>query len=216
MFGRRQKEEREELQALLAELVQDRELYRKAQEEASKEQEETRRELGRELAACREQIDLSGKDVERQLKRHSEAIEDLLDERKTQDTVIERYEHQVREGGEREDRLLSLLCRYQEELALIEEKLRSMDRQHAEDWSDQLALFKKSLEGELRRCSIEETGKPGEPVDYRYHEILDAADTEEAERDGTVAYCYRPGCVYRGKVITKAQVRAYRRVAANP
>lgn len=206
MFGRRQKEEREELRTVLAELKQDRELDRKAQTEVSKEQTEALRELGRELAVCREQIG----DTERQLKRHSEAIEDLLEERRAQEAVIERYEHQIREAGERENMLLALLCRYQEVTQLIEEKLCNMDQQHAEDWSGQLALFKKSLEGERRQCAIEETGRPGEPVDYRYHEILDAEDTEKPELDGRVAYCYRPGCIYHGRVVTKAQIRAYR------
>lgn len=210
MFGRRQKEEREELKTVLAELRQDRELYREAQAEGSREQTEALRELGRELEACREQIGLSGKDTERQLKRHSEAIEDLLEERGAQEAVIERYEHQIREAGEREDMLLALLCRYQEETRLIEEKLWDMDQQHAEAWSGQLALFKKALESELRKCAIEETGKPGESVDYRYHEILDAEDTEKPELDGRVAYCYKPGCIYHGRVVTKAQVRAYR------
>lgn len=203
MFGRRQKEEREELKNVLAELRQE-------QADVLKGQTEALREFGRELAACREQTELSGRETERQLKRHSEAIEDLLEEQSAQDAVIERYEHQIREAGERENKLLSLLCRYQEETWLIEEKLRGMDRQHAEDWSEQLALFKKSLGSELRQCAIEETGRPGEPVDYRYHEILDAEDTEKPELDGRVAYCYRPGCIYHGRVVTKAQVRAYR------
>lgn len=207
MFGRKQKEEKEEIKALLTELKQEGEQYRK-------EQAETLREFGRELAACREQIELSGKDTERQLKRHSEAIEDLLEERGTQEAVVERYENQIREAEERENMLLSLLCRYQEEMGLIEVKLCNAKPQYAEDWSKQLALFKKSLESELKQCAIEETGRPGEPVDYRYHEILDAEDTEKPELDGRVAYCYRPGCIYHGRVVMKAQIKAYRKVAA--
>lgn len=208
MFGRKQKEEREELQTVLAELRQERELYLQA--DAHKEQAESLKELRRELAVCREQADLSGKDIERQLKRHSEAIEDLLDEQGSHETVIQRYEQLIKESGERENMLLALLCRYQEEFGLIEEKLCDMDQQHAEDWRDQLSLFRKSLESEMRQCAIVETGRPGELVDYRYHEILDAEDTDEAERNGTVAHCYRPGCTYHGRVFTKAQVRVYR------
>lgn len=221
MFGRRQKEERQKIETILAELKQDGEQYRKTQAEVSREQNdvlkgqaEALQEFGRELAACREQIERSGKDAERQLRRHSEAIEDLLEERGAQEAVIERYETQIREAGEREDMLLALLCRYQEEMGLIEEKLCNVDLQHAKDWSKQLALFKKSLESELRQCAIEETGRPGEPVDYRYHEILDAEDTEKPELDGRVAYCYRPGCIYHGRVVTKAQIRAYRNTAS--
>ena len=158
---------------------------RRQQGEALKEHTEALREMGQELAACREQTDLSGRDIERQLKRHSEAIEDLLEQQGTQETVIERYENQIREGRERENMLLNLLCRYQEEFGLIEEKLRDMDRQHAEDWTDQLSLFRKSLENELRQCAIEETGRTGESVDYRYHEILDVEDTAETALDST-------------------------------
>lgn len=206
MFGRRQQGEKDDLRKALTELKKEAELQYK-QHEA---QTEALREMGQGLAACREQTDLSGRDIERQLKRHSEAIEDLLEQQGTQETVIERYENQIREGRERENMLLNLLCRYQEEFGLIEEKLRDMDRQHAEDWTDQLSLFRKSLENELRQCAIEETGRTGESVDYRYHEILDVEDTDETALDSTVAHCYRPGCIYHGRVITKAQVRAYR------
>lgn len=213
MFGRRQQGEKDDLRKAFTELKKEVELQYKQQEaqaDALKEQTEALREMGQELAACREQTDLSGRDIGRQLKRHSEAIEDLLEQQGTQETVIERYENQIREGRERENMLLNLLCRYQEEFGLIEEKLRDMDRQHAEDWTDQLSLFRKSLENELRQCAIEETGRTGESVDYRYHEILDVEDTAETALDSTVAHCYRPGCIYHGKVITKAQVRAYR------
>lgn len=213
MFGRRQQREKEDLGKALMELKKEVEQQYKqyeAQAEALKEQSGALQEIGQGLAACREQTDLSGRDIGRQLKRHSEAIEDLLEQQGTQETVIERYENQIREGRERENMLLNLLCRYQEELWLIEEKLRDMDLQHAEDWTDQLSLFRKSLENELRQCAIEETGRPGESVDYRYHEILDVEDTDETALDSTVAHCYRPGCIYHGKVAVKAQIRAYR------
>lgn len=204
MFGRRQKAEREELKTIFAEFKRDREQQENAQSGVLEK-------LGQEMAACREQTDLNGKSLGRQLARLSEAVEDILEERKALETATELYERQIKESQDRENMLLALLCRYQEELGLIEERLHNTEQQYAKDWLEQLSLFRRSLETELRQCSIEETGKPGERVDYSLHEILDAAETEKPEQDGTVAYCYRTGCVYQGRVITKAQVRAYKR-----
>ena len=205
MFGRKQRD-MADLAAGISELKRDSERQRKEQQE----QAALLDALRQELEACRKQIAQSGQDTEKQLKRHSEAVEDMLEEKQEQDAAVESYERQIKEGREREDRLLMLLCRYQEELCLLEDRLQHVEQQYTSDWLEQLALFKKSLVSEQRQCSIAETGKPGETVDYRFHEILDTEETEEQSLDGTVAYCYRSGCVYRGKTITKAQVRAYR------
>lgn len=207
MFGREQRRNMEDLAASLSELKSESELRRKAQEGQSAALDALRQEL----AACREQTARSGQDMERQLKRHSEAVEDMLEERQSLDTALERYEQQLKEAREREEKLLILLCRYQEEFGLMEDRLHHVEQQYASDWLEQMAVFKKSLASELRQCAMEETGKPGEPVDYRFHEILDTTDAEDMALDGTVAYCYRPGCVYHGKVITKARVNVYRR-----
>ncbi len=207
MFGRKQQRNMEDLTASLSELKSESELRHRAQEE----QMAALDALRQELAACREQIMRSGQDTERQLKRHSEAVEDMLEERQTLDTALEGYEQRLKEDREREEKLLKLLCRYQEEFCLMEDKLHHVEQQYASDWLEQMAVFRKSLVNELYQCAMEETGKPGETVDYRLHEILDTADAEDMALDGTVAYCYRRGCVYRGKVIAKAQVKVYRR-----
>lgn len=207
MFGRKRQNNVGDLTAGISELKENFQLRQKEQEEQAAALER----LCQELIACREEIATSVKDTEKQLKRHSEAVEDMLEERQALDAALEGYERQLKDGREREDRLLLLLCRYQEEFALMEDRLRNAEQQYASDWLEQMALFKKSLADELRQCSMEETGKPGEPVDYRCHEILDVEETEERALDGTVAYCYRPGCIYCGKVVTKAQVKVYRR-----
>ena len=202
MFGRKKQENREEIRNDLAEL-------KRGQEDLT----QALKELEQRVAVCGERIDVLGKDTGKQLRRHSEAIEDLLEERSSQEAIAENCERQIKEGTERENMLLGLLCRYQEEFGVLEEKLclKEPNREYAEGWSKQFALFKKSVESELRRCSIEETGRPGEAVDYHYHEILDTEDIKDAELEGTIAHCYRSGCIYHGKVITKAQVRVYRR-----
>lgn len=207
MFGRKRQKNTEDLTTGISELKRDFQLWHKGQEG----QAEALDRIRQELAAFSEQTANTGQNTERQLRRHSEAVEDMLEERHALDEALERYEQQMKEGRDREDRLLLLLCRYQEEFALMEERLHNVEQQYALDWLEQMALFKKSLVSDLRQCAIEETGKPGEAADYRCHEILDAEETEDQTLDGTVAYCYRPGCVYYGKVITKAQVRVYRR-----
>ncbi len=204
MFGRGQKKEWEELKKILSEFHQD-------QKQQEKSRSEALDKLGKEVTGCRELADVSGKNTGRQLMRLSDAIEDLLDERKATESAVELYERQIKENAEREKALIDLVCRYQEEINLIEERLANIEQSYAKEWLEQLSLFEHSLETALRHCAIEKTGIVGEVVDYQYHETLDVQETEKAELNGTVAYCYKNGCVYHGKVITKAQIRAYRR-----
>lgn len=206
MFGRSKQKAAQEMKSAFEEAKKEREKLEKIQ----KEQTETINELKELVVIQGEQLDTLFKDNSRQLKRYSEAIEDMLDENKAQEALSEQYEQKVREDAEREKSLLSLICCYQEELNLIEEKLSTTDTQAGEGWMEQMALFRKTLKTELKQCAIEETGISGEAIDYKYHEILDVIDTEKTELDNTVARTYRPGLIYHGKVVRKAQIAAYR------
>lgn len=206
MFGRKKQEEVKELKFVIEEIKREQAELKKNH----KEQTVLIKELREELSGYKDQLDDLCRDNLRQLKRHSEAIEDMLDERKTQETMARQYEQKVKEDSGREEALLSLICRYQEELSLIEGKLAGKDVIPVDGWAGQFALFRKSLAGELKQCVIEETGTKGENADYRYHEILDVVDTEDEKLDNTVAHIYRPGCIYYGKVVRKAQVAVYK------
>ncbi|HBA97759.1 MAG TPA: hypothetical protein DCZ23_06595 [Lachnospiraceae bacterium] len=206
MFGRKKREAERELKVALEAAKREQAELQKTQAE----QTEAFGELKRMLAAQNEQLDILLKDNSRQLKRYSEAIEDMLDEGKAQEALSRQYEQRIKEDTEREKSLLSLVCCYQEELSLIEKKLCAADTQSGNEWAGQMALFRKTLAPELKQCAIEETGLNGETVNYKYHEILDTVDTEDMGLDSTVACTYRPGLIYHGKVIKKAQVAAYR------
>ena len=60
-------------------------------------------------------------------------------------------------------------------------------------------------------CALEETGEPGERVDFERHEVLSVVETEDDGADSSVAEVFSPGCIYHGEVIKRAQVAAYRR-----
>lgn len=199
MFGRKKQEAVQELKAALEEAKR-----------AQKEQTEALNELKTLFDSRCEQIDTLLKDNSRQLKRHSESIEDMLDEGKAQEALSIQYERKIKEDSEKEKSLLLLVCHYQEILSVIEEKLGKSDTQAKEGWTEQMALFRKTLLTEFKQCAIEETGLSGETVDYRYHEILDVIDTEEENLHNTVARTYSPGLIYYGKVVKKAQIAVYR------
>lgn len=201
IFGRRKQETEDKLKAALEEVkIGQAELDKK-----QNEQIEALDELRNLLTSQEERLETLFKDNSKQLKRHSEAIEDMLDEGKAQEALSEQYESKIKEDAERENALLALVCCYQEQLSLIEEKLSTKD-----GWAEQMALFKRTLSTEFKQCAIEETGFVGETVDYRYHEILNVVDTEKEGLSNTIARTYRPGLIYHGKVLRKAQVMAYR------
>jgi len=206
MFGRKKRVADEEIKSALEEIKRGQakpgEIYKK--------QAEAIHALQKEISGYGEKLDGWLKDGSRQLKRHSDAVEDLLDEGRAQEALSAQYEKQLKEYKSREDALLSLICRYQDAFFIIEDKLKAADNQAGGEWAAQLALFRKMFEKEFRQCAIEETGTKGEMVDYKYHEILDAVDTTDEKLDNTVACVYKPGIIYHGKVASKAQIGAYR------
>ncbi len=204
MFGRKKREAMEELKALLVETKRGQGALQKAQGE----QTEAFQKLQGKVTELWDRLEELRKESDRQLKRHSEAIEDMLEENKAQEAAVEQYEHQIREAEKRENALLSLVCQYQEDFSLLEAKLGVSGSDQG--WAEQFALFRRALAGELKQCAMEETGAPGEAVDYRCHEILEVVDTDEEGLDNTVARMYRPGCIYHGQVVRKAQVAAYK------
>ena len=118
-------------------------------------------------------------------------------------------EEQLQESREREEALLALACCAREQLELVTQRL-----MEDASWREQCRMLEQEAEKYLRDADMRETGKAGEPVDYELHQVLDAVDTDKEELAGTVARVYRRGRIYRGKVIRKAQVAAYRAAAA--
>lgn len=206
MFGKKKHETEQEIKTILEETKRGQEELQKAQ----KEQSEILNGLKMMFDDKFKQIDILFEDNSKQLKRHSESIEDMLDEGKAQEALSIQYERQIKEDTEREKALLSLVSHYQEILSVIEEKIGDINSQVGDGWAEQMALFRKTLSTEFKQCAIEETGFSGETADYKYHEILNVIDTEEDKLHNTIAHTYSPGLIYHGKVVKKAQISVYR------
>ena len=74
-----------------------------------------------------------------------------------------------------------------------------------------MELLDRNTENQTRLCGISPVeGEAGKTVDYAVHEVVEVIETQESQKDKTVATVYRPGYVYQGNVRKKAQVAAYR------
>jgi Molecular chaperone GrpE (heat shock protein) len=151
--------------------------------------------------------------LNKQAKRQSEAVEDLLDELQEKETAAMEYRNSLREKQEREEALLDLIGEWQQQMGMLEERIcgeAMEDTARQEAWKKQLGLLKEQLAVKEKLCSIEETGTEGEHVDYRIHEVIRALDAEGEGTAGTVAKVHSRGMVYEGRVIAKAKVEAYK------
>lgn len=151
--------------------------------------------------------------LNKQAKRQSEAIEDLLDELQEKEEAAMEYRNRLREKQEREEALLALIVDWQQQMGMLEERICGepmADAARQKAWRKQLELLKEQLAVKEKLCAIDETGTEGEHVDYRIHEVIRALDAEGEGTAGTVAKVHSRGMVYEGRVVAKAKVEAYK------
>lgn len=159
------------------------------------------------------EIEARVKELERQIRRQSDSFEDLLEEIQEKNTLEERLKEERRESRQKEQALMALLLCCKEQMELLERQIQgddSMDEGKRAAWHQQfeaMALERKRL---MRPCGLEETGKPGEAVDYELCEVLEAKETGDREKAGTVARVYSRGVLQGGQVIKKAKVAAWK------
>lgn len=164
------------------------------------------------LKLCTEKIlDTLRGDIQKNqkdFKRLSQTVEDFLEElQEEQDREHEEIKCQ-KETSEREAKLLALVQLYQEQMELLEQWIY---KDGSASWRQQYDMLKGRIEAEKSVCAIESVGKAGEYVDYRLHEVVEAVGADTDGQEGTVAQVYRPGMLYHGQVLKKAQVQAYKR-----
>ncbi len=151
--------------------------------------------------------------MKKQMKRQSEAVEDLMDEWQEKETAAEDYRRRLQEKQKREEMFLRLICDWQKQWAMLEERVcrePMADVTKQEAWQKQFRLLKEQTAVQEKLCGIEEVGAEGERIDYRIHEIIRALETEKEDAGGTVARVHRRGLMYEGKIIAKAEVDAYK------
>lgn len=62
----------------------------------------------------------------------------------------------------------------------------------------------------MSECQIQLFGEENEFVDGSYHQVLEAVDTDEPNKHSRIAKVHESGILYKGKIIKKATVTAYK------
>ena len=151
------------------------------------------------------------------IRKLSDTIEDFLDTFQEENTQINQLQQRIKESAECERRLVGLIGMYQDQMELLDQWIngdRDVDENNEaqqQAWKQQYNMLKGQVNAESRLCAIEFIGTKGESVDYRMHEVLQALETVDKDQEGTVAEVYSSGMLYKGKVIKKARVCAYRK-----
>lgn len=208
MFWRKKNSQEETVEKLEEFLRESREQFEDSFKKQNEEWLIQRAELQKWIEDSKDVLEEIGKklpDWERTLRRQSDSAEDFMDvceEHRKQELMIEK---KMKEERESEEALVALVCFCREQMDLI---AGSLEKDPV--WKDQNHIIEQEAQKYLRAAQIQETGVCGEPVDYEIHQVLNVVETSRKELAGTVAEVYRRGRIWKGKVIRKSQVAAYR------
>lgn len=140
------------------------------------------------------------------VQKHDMAIEDLLDEWADKDSQEDSFRKQMQDCEQSENLLLELFEAYQEQFWNVSRFAGKKD----ETWSVQMSLMEQKLEQCRQLCGISIIEECGIEVNYNLHEVIEAVDTTEQDKDRLIAGIINWGYLYKGKVKRKAKVIAYR------
>lgn len=161
----------------------------------------------------RTQLDVQISDIKQNIaKLHTSvnkqdmALEDLIEEWGDRKSDEENINAQIREYAQNERRLLELFEAYQEQFWNLKRFVKEKD----EFWNSQFDLMEKNLEHHRQLCGINIIGECGTEVDYDLYEVIEVIDTDDMDKDRTIAGVFRCGYLYRGNIIKKAQASVYR------
>ncbi len=143
--------------------------------------------------------------------KHDMAIEDLLEKLEENESEREESGKQILECRQSEKLLLELFESYQEQFW----NLKRLAGEKDETWSAQMTLVGTKLEHCRQLCGISIIEESGTEVNYDLHEVIEAVDTVQQEQDRLVAEVISWGYLYKGKVMKKAKVAAYRAVCVD-
>lgn len=160
-------------------------------------------------------FDESMEKSQKMIRRLSDTMEDFLDTYQEENEALCQVQKQIEDIKRQEQKLLGLIGLYQEHIELVEEwiaeHMPAGSEGAQEAWRQQHQILKEKLVTEGRFCMIDSIGMPGEMVDYRLHEVIEAIEADKEEQGGKVAKIFRQGMIYQGKVIKKARVQAYKK-----
>ncbi len=169
-------------------------------------QEEEKAEGKRQIDALNQGMDQGFRQLQSAVQKHNMAIEDMLDEWEDWQSDEKGTRQRLRELEENEKRLLRLIEAYEQQFWGLKRFAAGKD----EIWSEQVSLMEKNLEQHQKLCGIQLIEDTEGKVDYGLHEVIKAEITSDPALDKQIASIYSRGYLYKGKVMKKAQVAAYR------
>ena len=193
----------DQIQQMLQELI--------SNEDRKKPNEQERAALQRISEQIADMAEAAGK--------QQTAIEDMLDtweewqeklEAQTenlQSRLLEKAEKELADRSNQEGNLLETAITAWDQLFHLKLAARNAGD---ETWLRQLLLAENGLKDSARHAGLQQTGCEGEVFSYEIHEAAERIDTDQPERDMTVAEVYQPGYWYQGRAIRKARVAVYR------
>lgn len=143
----------------------------------------------------------------------SDAVEDLLDEWNERNQLAEEYQEQLSTEKQRSQQFLSLIQLLFVQNQLLQTEISKTYNDNSETshaWKQQLDLFRQQIQNSMLQCELQWIGEEGELVDGSCHQVLDVIETTDPEQHSHIAKIHERGLMYRGDVIKKATVTAYK------
>ena len=156
------------------------------------------------------------KDLSTSVSRHNMVIEDLLesmeetfeDQQNMLDEVknVMRLENKAELSTLKADNksLLTLIQCYQDQLCVLEAAAKDDPA-----WSHQFDLVRQKMTTPLQKAGITLVDQTNVPVSYDLHEVIDRVDTDDPMLRFCVAEVYKPGFLFKDKVLRKAEISAF-------
>ena len=101
-------------------------------------------------------------------------------------------------------RLLSLIQCYQDQFCVLEAAAKDDPA-----WRHQFELVRQKMTTPLQKAGITLIDQTNVPVSYDLHEVIDRVDTDNPLLRFCVAEVFKPGFLFKNKVLRKAEISAY-------
>lgn len=167
----------------------------------AKKQQEAERERTEHLV---QSVDKCSQEIKRLGMSLEDTIESLEELQKDESLGRQRVGELEADCGT----LLTVIQDYQEVIWQIHTCLAGQDT----PWQQQLAMAEEKLRIRMEKAGLYSINTVGCPVDYEYHDVITVEDTSDEALGGTVKQVFSPGCVYRGTVLKKGKVSAWKKL----
>lgn len=150
--------------------------------------------------------------LETRLKRQENMVEELLEQQDEQQEELQKIrgylEEKRLEDLKQEQNLLAVIMQYEEYMVQNRACLEQIAQ--GETWQKQWDLLERSLKNCLEAGRLEKIQGEHQPVDLNRMEVLQVELVSDPQKENRVKQTVIPGWIYKGNVVQKAKVVAYR------